>query len=1855
MALPYCTRYTVTVDGTATSASGRRMEEPYTFSFKTPAVRLLRASWYRKNGRFDSPAVLALRFNQPVSPLPVAAHTSLRYALHKWTPPEMQKEVLARMAKENPQAFVAFQRKVAQTMTAVNATAAVPFKVAGDWDKERFPAGDDLVVLETTAVPPSQSELLLELDKTLPGVQGTATPESVQTYEFFMEPALFVQGLRCSEKCSVEFYNAINLSLPVSLKALQSRLAVTDITDPAKPLSLTLDKLIPHAGDDGEEPAEEEDASQNYGAGLSLDSLGAKLKPARTYLFVVKSDLSSRDGQTLGYDWYGQVVYWHKSAMTSFGAGHGVWEASGGPQMPFYARNLKSLDQWLQPVSAEGLMPAVLRVDGWVLKEDGTPERGQTKSLPDVAPTGRTLQIVPDAMGTFGLDLTKALNGEGKGWVWTGLQGKDPIPMSVQTIIEPSASLIQVTNLGISVKDSPLNTLAMVTELDTGKPVEGAEVEIRTVDNKVFWKGTTDKSGVVLAPNTDLRTRLKVDPWEWAWTPAFVVIAKKGGDLAYVVSDWNEGVRNWDFNMPFDLEESKPLLRGAVFPDRGVYKLGEEVHFKAILRSDTARGMNLFPAGAKAEAVLKDSRDREVDKRMVALNAWSAADWVVKIPQDGALGNYSVTLSVDGQHRSVYRNFLVAAYRKPDFRVDANVGGADNLAGATLKGTVTARYLFGGAMSGRPVKATYSKDALHEVPKAVKEKYSEDRYAFLGEAWREDRGVESEQIFQKDLTLDKDGVLTLDLPTDLKAGRPFAYSLEGEVTDVSRQTIAGRASFPVHPAPWYLGLLRPGYFVDMKEGVKTEVVAATPRGEVASGVKVTVRLLQVQWNSVRRAEGHGMYAWETNREENERWKGEVVTAPSPVPVQIPIASGGYYILEVTAADEEGRSTTTDTDFYVLGEGYTAWQRYDHNRIDLVPEKKTYKPGDTARIMIQSPWETATALLTTEREGIRTHKEFQLTSTQQTVSVPITDADIPNLFVSVLLVKGRTSTTLEKDGSDPGKPAFRLGYCQLAVENALKRLAVDVSSDKEEYRPLDMASIAVQVNDSAGKPVQAEVTLWAVDYGVLSLTGYKTPDVLGGVWVEKALQVMNEDSRQNIVSRRVITPKGADEGGGGGMDDGAENKARKDFRVLAFWLGSAATDAKGKLVTVQKLPEAMTTYRIMAVVQDKSHRFGWGQREIRLSKPLLMTPAFPRFLALGDKATFGAVVHSLMKDSGTALVTMKSLTPGILEVAGGTQSVPVAAQGASEARFEVSTHSTGTVNLLMTVQMNGEEDAFEMPLSVRVLASPEVVAAYGTAAPEAQETLALPQEILPSVGGLHLELSSTALVGLGEGARYLVDYPYGCAEQRASCALALMLTADLGGAFQIPGIETGDLKTVTQKTLRELEDYQCESGGFVYWKGDPCHYASPYLTSYILHVYQRAKKLGYTVNADVVSRGCDFLEQSLGAETRPNEAYMPAYTAWQSFAVKILAEEGRTVDSHLTRLYGYRDRMPVFGLSYLWDGMAAAGEKGARPAEIVRRLKNAVLPEGGSAHVEELSDPYLLWFWNSTVRSTAIGLGSLVRNGGGDTLVPGMVRWLLASRKNGRWGNTQENAMAMEALVDYYKKFEKDIPDFTAVATLGLQTLMTESFKGRETTARIQDTPMTSLLKMGGPGEKLPLTFKKEGTGTLFYVARLKYASNLMVQTGLDAGMAIKRHYEPAAGGSAATSFKAGDLVRVVLDFDLTKERRWVAVTDPIPAGFEPVESWFATTARDLAGAQQEEESGGDWTQWWQKGGFDHVERHDDRVLLFATRLSEGRQTFNYVCRATTAGTFRTAPARAEEMYEPEVFGRTATDIIEVKP
>jgi uncharacterized protein YfaS (alpha-2-macroglobulin family) len=1846
--MPRATRFEVTIGTGATAVSGRELTRPYTFAFTTPTARLLSTDWYRVNGRYDRPAIIALRFNQPVRPADVLAHVSVRYQRHEWTPPSVSSDERARMGAEEAARFDA---KVVAVRAIAASTDAVPVVLAEDWDRKRLPPSPDLVVLKTATAPSPDGWLNLTVDARLPAVEGRATPPRPQSYTVRLASAFFVQGFRCMAQCDGDSWNVAFLRAEARLDALRRAVSVRDITNRAQ------EAVVPASAT----PRESRIARLESTRAFALEDLGFdRQPPARTFAVSLDSGLQADDGQTLGYRWTGIVENWHETAFTSFGDGHGVWEPGGGA-LPFHARNFSDARQWAQTIAIDQLMPTILDLT----------KRG-FHAAPGGLGTRRSLNVSPDRIQSYGLDLSRVLSRGGTGLVWAAIQPGAAIPRThaYGETDHPTATIVQVTNLGITVKDSPQNTLVFVTRLDTGAPVANADVAIVRTDNSTAWNGRTDDHGIAVAPQ--VRVRNPRQPHKFS----FIVTAAKEGDVAYVGSNWNEGIEPFFFETPYDISEAEPLLRGTVFSDRGVYKLGEEIHFKAVLRRDTPSGIQIIPGGTPLHVVMKDSRDQVVDRRTVAMNAWSTTEWTVKLAANGSLGNYQIEVALDKESlqektpepprdsddideewqpewRKVVRgSFLVAAYRRPEFRVDAALGAdvPNAMAGASLKGVVDARYLFGAPMASRAVRWTFSRTPWYQPPPAVQKAFPPDRFAFVGyrdSAARIDDGT----LASKSGTLDQQGRLALDLETRPSDGLPYQYTLEGDVEDLSRQHIANRTSFLVHPAPWYIGLKRPSLFVDQNGGLNTEVVAVAQDGTPVSGVAVDLTLVEVQWHSVRRAEGNGFYTWDTERKEVEVGHFSVTTGAVPVPLAIPLASGGAFMLRADATEGPFRSATR-LSFYAVGSGYTAWARYDHNRIDLVPERDTYKPGETARLMIQSPWESATALLTVEREGIRSHQQFALTSTQQTVTVPITGADIPNLFVSVLLVKGRTKADAE-DASDPGKPSFRLGYARLNVEDSTKRLTTTVKANRPEFRPAGSARIDVQVNDHAGAPVASEVTLWAVDYGVLSLTGFRTPDVLRSVYMPKALEVMNEDSRQRIISRRVLTPKGTAEGGGGGEDSGV-SAMRRDFRVLAFWLGSVTTDAKGHASVDVKLPESLTTYRIMAVSGDKASRFGSGESEIRINKPVVLKSAFPRFLTRGDSAYFGSVITSQLSKAGTAEVTMRSLDPEVLQISGDTRrTVPVGANASAEVRFDVVARSVGRARIQTSVKLNGESDAFEESVPVQVTVSPESVAAYGEASPDASQPFAMPTGIVPNVGGLHLELASTALVGLGEGARYVVEYPYGCLEQRASRTFVLATAADLGAAFKLPGIDARDIRPRVQSSLRDLEAYQCPSGGFAFWPG-MCWSVSPFLTSYALHVFQVAASLKYDVNESVMTRGYDYLQHELAEAPPVNEGWWPMYTAWEAFAVKVLVDGGRKQDSNINRLYQFRDRMPVFALAYMSDAMLAKGETGARIADLRRRMANAILPEAGTAHVEELNDPYLLWFWNSNVRSSAIVLNSFVRAGAESGEVTPIVRWLMMARKNGRWGNTQENAVAMQALVNYYRKYETVTPNFTATVKLGTEDLVHATFKGRSAEAAVKDVPMAMLAKAGATARDV--TLRRDGDGTLFYATRLTYAPDAATLTARDNGFHIERTYAAAGGSAAGTNFQAGDLVRVTLSFDLPKERRYVAVTDPVPAGFEPVESWFNTTASDVA-KQAEEQDGTDQPRWedvWKRGTFDRVERHDDRVVLFATRLADGHHEFSYVVRATTAGRFVVAPTRAEEMYAPEVSGRTSTVTIEVK-
>jgi uncharacterized protein YfaS (alpha-2-macroglobulin family) len=1099
----------------------------------------------------------------------------------------------------------------------------------------------------------------------------------------------------------------------------------------------------------------------------------------------------------------------------------------------------------------------------------------------------------------------------------------------------------------------------------------------------------------------------------------------------------------------------------------------------------------------------------------------------------------------------------------------------------------------------------------------------------------------------------------------------------------------------IHPASLYVALTQPPMFVEAGD-LRLAVSTIDLSGAARSDVPVTVSLAREEWVPVRQRDLPGApIRWERREIPAGEWNVE--TANDETPVVIPVQASGRFLVRATARDAAGRPTRTDAAFYGLGTGRTSW-RSTGNGIELVPERTTWKPGERARILIQSPWDEATALLTTEREGVRSHRRFAISSTHDTVEVPITEDDVPNVFVSVLLVKGRTGEEPAGEDSDPGRPSYRIGYTELTVDDSSRRLRVDVAADAAEYRPRQPLAVSVGVTAPDGAPVRGEVTLWAVDYGLLSLTGYTVPDVVKAIHAPKALQVMTLDNRLRLIRRQVLSaspdvpPAGnlervalarmgmrAGPGAAGVVFDAANAQRvsfqlsgalgereqpadpsveiRDDFRPLVFWLGSATTDARGQVATMVRLPDSLTTYRIIAVAGDPLSRFGFGEHDVRVAKRLTLLPAFPRFLSVGDRATFGAVVTNSGTVAGDAVVTIESLDSGALRTDGSaSRSVRLEPGASTHVSFDAAAEARGAARVRMVARLGDETDAFELPLVVTAPLRDTITAAYGETTGTAVEQLSLPADILHDAGGLTVSLASSALIGLGESARYLTEYPYEYAEPIASRALALLLASELSGTFELPDVEPANYRDEGEGDLRRLSAYQCGSGGFSLYAGR-CNLVSPYLTAYVLHVMRVAGTLGVALDRPAIERALNYLQEQL-RQPPPDVRWHAAWGASQAYSVKVLAEHGRDPSADIDRLVSLAEQLPVFALSHLADALSATGDRAPRYEDIVRRITNALRIEADRAHVEEIDEDALFWLWNTNTRATAVVLDGIVRRQDEATFVAPLVRWLLAARTDGRWGTTHENAMALEALVAYYRAFERESPQMTVTVRMGRTTTATETFDGRSTATRQVDVSMRDLAAHFASAGSPELSISREGTGRVHYTARVHTVS-LESPEAEDRGFTVERHYEPYVQngrGEPRTSFNAGDLVRVVVRVTVRGEGRYLALTDPIPAAFEPIDGWLRTTASDLAAeATRVAPGGSDWLAALRYGTFTHLERHDDRVVAFATRLTSGTHELSYLVRATTAGTFSATGAQVEAMYAAELTGRSTAATVEIAP
>jgi uncharacterized protein YfaS (alpha-2-macroglobulin family) len=1029
-----------------------------------------------------------------------------------------------------------------------------------------------------------------------------------------------------------------------------------------------------------------------------------------------------------------------------------------------------------------------------------------------------------------------------------------------------------------------------------------------------------------------------------------------------------------------------------------------------------------------------------------------------------------------------------------------------------------------------------------------------------------------------------------------------------------------------------------------------------------------------------------------------QWK-EIVTAsqdcpltsaPEAVPCSFTSGEGGTYRITATVADDQGRPN--ETEIQILVAGGRPSRGLEQEAVTLVPDRKEYAAGDTAEVLVKPPFFPAQAVMTLRRSGIVRTEQFKIEGDSHILRIPIEDALTPAVVVQVDVV-GAASRSDEPPGRTlPPRPAFASGLLSLSIPPRTRTLALEARPRDAVLAPGAETMIDVRLRGPDDRPVGgADVAVVVADEAVLALSGYRLPDPLDVFYPVRPDGVLDHHLRTSLLLARpedlaqalethaamlssgmleaqdstgvvmrsmMAMPAAAKAGGIGRREAGPEPaafKLRSDFNPLALFAASLPTDSEGRASVKVKVPDNLTRYRVMAIAAAGATQFGSGEAVITARLPLMVRPSAPRFLNFGDRFELPVVVQNQTDEAMTVDLAVRAHNAAVVGAAGRRVRVP--ANDRVEVRFPAEAQKAGRAVFQVGGGSGTATDAAEVALPVLTPATTEAFATYGQidGGPIAQP-IAPPKDVVPGFGGLELTTSSTALQSLTDAVLYLVAYPFECAEQLSSRVLAVAALKDVLGAFQAEGLPPAEeITAAVQRDLERLRGLQDEDGGFAFWRrGDP---AWPYVSIHVAHALERAKAKGFAVPEEMLERSSDYLRR---VETRIPSAY-PQDTRRSLIAYALYVRD-RLGEGDPARARALVREAGVGGLSFealgwLLPVLSKDAASTAEVAEVKRHLTNRVTETAAGAHfaVDYGEGQHLLLYSNR--RADAVVLEALIAAEPQSDLIPKLVEGLLGHRTAGRWQNTQENAFVLLALDRYFSTYEKTTPDFVARAWLGPRFAGEHAFRGRTTERHHLEVPMAALGDPRGPTD---LTLAKDGPGRLYYRIGMRYAPSSLVLAAADRGFTVERAYEGAdrAGDvvrdrDGTWRIKAGARVRVRLTLVASSRRNHVALVDPLPAGLEALNPALRTTAPLPQGDDDDSRSPGSWW-WWRGPWFDHQNLRDERVEAFASLLFEGVYTYSYVARATTPGSFVTPPARAEEMYNPETFGRTATDRVIVE-
>lgn len=1437
------------------------------------------------------------------------------------------------------------------------------------------------------------------------------------------------------------------------------------------------------------------------------------------------------------------------------------------------------------------------------------------------------------------------------------LGGKGGVLVLQQTAVDakgkglgaPVLRLLNVTDIGLSAKYSPTQLVVLAARLSDGKPIAGAKVAVYAVSKSAAELGapavevTTDEQGLAVVRAAQVAREGAAPDLQ---AQSLFITASTDDDEAFVWSKFESGGSR---------AQAGVGLVGKVYTERGIYRPGETVYFRVVARRSSTDGFTTPTGEVRVTAGLPenpwddDETDVVFDQNLV-FSKYGTVHGSFVVPPGARVGDYRLRATIGGV--DLVGQLKVGEFRRAEMKVTVRTDRADYVSGDVLRGSVNADYLFGAPAAGLQARLTLRR----AWGSFDSQRFPQASFTDSGSHYWYDGSSEHSTFLDEGLVkLDANGAFAFErtLQSAANSGRLETLIIGATVDDASGQSVSATTRLRVHPADLHVGLVGRGYLKEVGKLFSFDAVAVDLADDAAAGVELRVSAHQDVWHSVQRRGPGGRMYWEYQRgtlDTPDLCRGKT-DARGVLACQFTPAKGGSLRLRVEATDSRGRVVRASTWFWVVGDPDYYGSRSDSgNEVGLIPEARELEAGQTARVVLTSPFKEGLALVTVEREDVLWRRVMPV-GTNGLVEIPVPPEWAPNVYLSATIVRGRVAPEggLEPD-PERDKPAYALGYVKLDVKPTRNVLGVLVQTDRDVYEPGERVSASVATTDWSGKPAAAEVNLYAVDEGVLMLTAYQTPDLIPSLFTHRPYAVLALDTRMHVLGRRkLVTPviKGEEDGGGGGESEAVE--LRKDFNPVATWVGSLVTDAQGKATHAFTVPDTLTTYRLMAVAVGEASLFGKAEASFKVNKTLMMRQAMPRFLRPGDRVQAGVVVNQLTGGDEPVTVQLEGLDESLFTLRGErklTQQVP--GKGTVAFRFDLEAKDAeGAAQIVFSASMGKYRDRVQLELPVRRLQPRESVGFSGVLEPgEVRHTLALPEGARPVA--FDVNMSALPVASLEERMRELVGYPYGCLEQRTSKVLPLIAVRELAEKLGFASIPSEKIKGWVTEWVSLVPKYRCPDDGFDYYPG--CHSGSdPYLTAFALDGLVTARRYGYGVPDTLIDPAARYLEARL-ASMSGNRSSWDGNSAGLAGALRVLAQLQRSKPAQETVLYEGRAGLPLFAKTDLARAIyARTGKSDGMVSTLLGEITANAITAGSSITFPAADRNAYWWAWDSSRRSTALVLRTLLEVAPADARVPLVVRGLVDLGKEQTYYDTQGTTQTLLALAEAANLLRAENQTPIAAVKLAGKELARDRRVGQK--VEVVKAPAEVLTSVG-PYE---LQLGNGGKGPLYFGAFFSYAYPATARLpAMQQGFRVTRKYSDRDGRPLGKSVRVGDYVRVDLEIWAQEAGRMVVVDDPLPAGLEPIDTSLATADAEMEKITQPG-GGRDWS-WWRSR---YRELRDDRVEWHFRQIYQSSDRWpirlTYLTRATTAGTYYAPGTAVERMYQPEVRGRAEGRELEVLP